>query len=131
MAPRLRHCVECPECCTRYLIGFSPYRNGSTLAILVSESSEEYQLSCSCSRPPVASRCSRNQLKSYAVSNRAFNRGYGPPSEISFVSDLAASSRTPAFSPAGGGISPGTQPPQVDLTQHERKNPDETDHDKA
>ena len=31
MTPRIRHCVECPKCHTRYLVGFSPYRNGSYL----------------------------------------------------------------------------------------------------
>jgi hypothetical protein len=28
---RVRHCVECPKCHTRYLPGFTPYRNGSYL----------------------------------------------------------------------------------------------------
>lgn len=29
--PRVRYCVECPKCRTRYLPSSSPYRNGSYL----------------------------------------------------------------------------------------------------
>ncbi|HZD09509.1 MAG TPA: hypothetical protein VE176_14735, partial [Candidatus Limnocylindrales bacterium] len=42
---RIRHCVECPKCLTRYLIAFSPYSNGSYLVPTVYGSSEEYILS--------------------------------------------------------------------------------------
>src|SRR3974390_3865660 len=31
MAARVRLCAVCPKCGMRYLIGFSPYRNGSYL----------------------------------------------------------------------------------------------------
>jgi len=31
MTRRIRHCIECPKCRTRYLVGYSPYRNGSYL----------------------------------------------------------------------------------------------------
>jgi hypothetical protein len=82
MPARLRHCVECPECCTRYLIGFSPYRNGTYLVSVVSEAARDYWLFCSCSRPRVCSRWSRNDLKAYEVSNTAYVRGYGSASEI-------------------------------------------------
>jgi len=27
LSERIRHCVECPKCLTRHLIGFSPYGN--------------------------------------------------------------------------------------------------------
>ena len=82
MADRLRHCVECPECCTRYLIGFSPYRNGSCLLSFVTDSSEEYKLICSCRWPAVCSRWNWRDLKTCAVSNEAYARGYGRPEEI-------------------------------------------------
>lgn len=82
MADRIRHCVECPECRTRYLIGFSPYSNGSWLVSLPSNALEEYRLFCSCCRPAVCSAWKRNELASYAVSSRAHARGYGSPEEI-------------------------------------------------
>jgi hypothetical protein len=82
MPDRLRHCVECPECCTRYLIGFSPYQNGSYLLSFVTESSEEYRLFCSCRRPPVCSQWNWNDLKTYSVPNGAYACGYGGPDEI-------------------------------------------------
>src|SRR3979409_537204 len=53
---RVRHCVECPKCLTRYLVGFSPYRNGSYLMPLSAGFSEEWTLYCSCGRPPISSR---------------------------------------------------------------------------
>jgi ketosteroid isomerase-like protein len=31
MSLRIRHCIECPKCLTRYVIGSSPYRNGAHL----------------------------------------------------------------------------------------------------
>jgi len=34
MGYRIRHCVECPKCLTRYLVACSPYRNGSYLVPL-------------------------------------------------------------------------------------------------
>jgi|SRR5579863_6020302 len=82
MADRVRHCVECPECCTRYLIGFSPYLNGAYLVSFVSETSEEYKLICSCRRPAVCSRWNGRDLKTYSVSNEAYARGYGEAEEI-------------------------------------------------
>jgi hypothetical protein len=82
MAARIRHCVECPRCLTRYLIGFSPYPNGSYLVPLAEGSSEEWMLYCSCDRPPISSRWSWSDLKMYAVSSPAHDRGYGRPEEI-------------------------------------------------
>ena len=77
MTPRVRHCVECPKCLTRYLVGFSPYRNGSYLMPLSAGFSEEWTLYCSCGRPPISSRWNWNELKLYAVSNQAHDRGFG------------------------------------------------------
>src|ERR1700733_10558452 len=82
LTDRFRHCVECPQCSTRYLIGFSPYQNGSYLASFVTESAEEYQLFCSCRRPRICSRWGWNDLKTYSVSNGAYVRGYGRPDEV-------------------------------------------------
>jgi len=82
MPARLRHCVECPECCTRYLIGFSPYSNGAYLVSVMSEAEEDYRLFCSCRWTRVRSRWNRNDLKVYEVSNEAYVRGYGSAHEI-------------------------------------------------
>lgn len=82
MASRVRHCVECPRCLTRYLVGFSPYRNGSYLVPLAWESFEEWMLYCSCGSPHISSRWSGRELKEYEVSQVAHGRGYGAPGEI-------------------------------------------------
>ncbi len=81
MTIRMRHCVECPKCHTRYLVGFSPYHNGSQLVPLGAVL-EEWILYCSCGRPATSSRWSSTELKIYAVSDQAHGRGYGPPKEI-------------------------------------------------
>lgn len=82
MTPRVRHCVECPKCRTRYLAGFSPYCNGSYLLPLVAGFFEELVLYCSCGSPQISSRWRWNELKMYAVSSQAHNRGFGRPEEI-------------------------------------------------
>ena len=81
MAKYIRHCVECSKCLTRYLIGFSPYPNGSYLVPLM-QGSEEWILYCSCCQPPSSNRCSWGELKMYAVCSQAHDRGYGRPEEI-------------------------------------------------
>ena len=82
MASRVRYCVECPKCLTRYLPGFSPYLNGSYLLSLAEGFAEEWTLYCACGRPHISSRWSWSDLKLYAVSSQAHDRGYGPPEEI-------------------------------------------------
>jgi hypothetical protein len=82
MARYIRHCVECSRCLTRYLIGFSPYPNGSYLVPLIQGTAEEWILYCSCCQPPTSSRCSWSELKMYAVCSQAHDRGYGRPEEI-------------------------------------------------
>ncbi len=82
MKPRVRHCVECPKCCTRYLVGFSPYPNGSYLMPLGDRFSGEWTLYCSCGRPPISSRWSSNELREFTISNRAYDHGYGSPEEV-------------------------------------------------
>jgi hypothetical protein len=79
---RIRHCVECPQCLTRYPISLSPYRNGAYLIPTVNGSREEYTLYCSCSRANVASRWKWNEVKICDVSKTAYDRGYGTPEEI-------------------------------------------------
>jgi hypothetical protein len=82
MSRRFRHCIECPKCHTRYVLGFSPHSNGSYLAASQQGFAEEWVLYCSCATPPVPSRWRYDELKFYAVSNPAFRRGYGSLSEI-------------------------------------------------
>ena len=82
MPSRIRHCVECPECRTRYLVGFSPYDNGAYLVCAVSDSPDNYKLVCSCCRPPVCTRWSWSELKAYNIAMRAYARGYGSPAEV-------------------------------------------------
>jgi hypothetical protein len=82
MTWRVRHCVECPKCSTRYLVGFSPYRNGSYLVPLSHGTSQEWTLYCSCGTPPSPSRWRSDDLDAYQVSTRAHVLGFGPPEEI-------------------------------------------------
>ena len=82
MAPRLRRCVECPKCRTRYLVGLSPYDNGSYTVSSLTETSEDYQLFCSCGAQPISVRWHWSDLKTYAISAQAYQRGYGPPEEV-------------------------------------------------
>lgn len=82
MSVRIRHCVECPKCRTRYPIASSPYDNGSYLVSTFAGSSAEYILYCSCGRPPTSSRWMWSELKTYVVSKPAYDRGYGTPEEI-------------------------------------------------
>jgi hypothetical protein len=78
----MRSCVECTNCFTLYLIGFSPYRNGSCLVRIGTALCEEYVLYCSCGNPPVRSWWRQEQVKTYAVSKAAHTRGYGSHEEI-------------------------------------------------
>jgi hypothetical protein len=79
---RFRHCVECPKCHARYVMGFSPYDNGSYLTASHQELTEEWVLYCSCAAPTVSSRWRYDELKFYAVSDSAYRHGYGSASEI-------------------------------------------------
>ena len=71
MSYRIRHCISCPHCRTRYLIGFSPYANGSYLLSTSVGSLEEYTLYCSCRRFPVPSRWRDSEIKACEVSHSA------------------------------------------------------------
>ena len=83
MRRRIRHCVECPKCQTRYLVGASPYGNGSYLISCLTKDSEVHILYCACDRSAISNPW--RELKKYAVSSRAQDRGYGPPEEIVLV----------------------------------------------
>ncbi len=87
MSVRIRHCVECPQCRTRYLIAFSPYRNRSYLVPKTVGSSEEFTLYCSCKRPFVVSRWEWSEVKTCEVSRGAYDRGYGNAEDVVEVND--------------------------------------------
>jgi len=79
---RIRHCVECPNCLTRYLISFSPYGNGSYLVTTMYGSTEEHALYCSCRGGALATRWSGREVMACEVSKAAYDRGYGTTDEI-------------------------------------------------
>lgn len=83
--PRIRHCAECPNCHTRYLLSCSPYRNGSRLVPAVQGSWDDYILYCSCTPGNAASRIRADELKRCDVSREAYRRGYGTAKEIGLV----------------------------------------------
>ena len=79
---RIRHCVECPNCLTRYLISLSPYGNGSYLVTTMYGSTEEHALYCSCRGGTRATRWSGREVMACEVSIAAYDRGYGTTDEI-------------------------------------------------
>ena len=85
MYRRRRHCVECPQCHTRYLIGFSPFGNGSYLAAQA-EDADLHLLFCSCGIEP-GHPFKMSELKTYLVTQEAHERGYGSPAEIVLAED--------------------------------------------
>lgn len=82
---RVRHCVVCPNCQTRYLPGFSPYDNGSYVVPTIYGSSAEYMLYCACEMVRVVSRWRWSETIACEVSKEAYKRGYGSPEEVSAV----------------------------------------------
>jgi hypothetical protein len=82
MGHRIRHCVECPKCWTRYLLARSPYYNGSYLIPTITGSLEEYTLYCFCATTPVRSHWRADEMKTYKVSKAAYDRGFGTPHEV-------------------------------------------------
>ena len=85
MSCRIRHCVSCPVCFTRYLIGFSPYTNGSYIVCSREGSFEEYTLYCSCRQWPMPTRWREKELRACVVAYSAYQRGYGSPAEVTFA----------------------------------------------
>lgn len=82
MSRRVRHCVECPNCHTSYLVAFSPYRNGAYLVRTSSSAFEEYTLYCFCQGHPPPSISKWRQAKACQVSKPAHDRGFGTLDEI-------------------------------------------------
>jgi hypothetical protein len=91
MQPFIRHCVECKKCLTRYVIGFSPYGNGSYLVRDRGRPTEEYILYCSCANPFAPSQWREEEIEVYAVSKAAHRRGYGSNKEVVSKSRKAGS----------------------------------------
>jgi hypothetical protein len=87
MSFRIRHCISCPHCRTRYIMGFSPYGNGAYLLSNSVGSLEEYLLYCSCRGFPVPSRWKDSEIKTCEVSNSVYRRGYGSPEEVTLLYD--------------------------------------------
>jgi uncharacterized Rmd1/YagE family protein len=84
MTFRIRHCVECPKCHTRYLIASSPYRNGAYL-VRTRLDRDEYTLYCFCDGWQMPNVWKWLQVKPCEVSKRAHRRGYGSLAEIWFI----------------------------------------------
>jgi hypothetical protein len=85
LVPRIRHCVECPNCRILYLVSLSPYRNGSYLMPTMRGSSREYALYCSCRRGSAARVWRWSEVKACEVSKAAYDRGYGTGDEILLI----------------------------------------------
>ena len=83
MGSRIRRCIECGRCSTRYLVGFSPYSNGSLLLSNLCADSEMYLLYCICGGRSAPTH--GKELKSYLVTKGAYERGYGSENEIVVV----------------------------------------------
>lgn len=91
---RIRQCVECPRCHTRYVISRSPYRNGAYLIPTMNGSSDEYTLYCSCSGGSVGIRWRWSEVKACEVSKAAYDRGYGTPDEVMTINPQACDNRS-------------------------------------
>lgn len=99
MTRRIRHCVECPKCRTRYLIGANPYSNGAYL-VLTPGRVEAHTLYCPCGKAAFTSKWTES--KTYIVSNPAYDRGYGTPDEIFAVGADANETSTYTDNAPGG-----------------------------
>jgi hypothetical protein len=64
------------------LVAFSPYSNGSYVISTLNGSSQAFILYCCCGKPQVSSQWKSSELKRYAVSSPAYQRGYGTPEEV-------------------------------------------------
>jgi len=92
MSARIRHCLQCPKCLTRYLVSATPYGNGSYLVHSSLHSLDEYVLYCSCQTPAAVSRWRGDDLYRCEVSRDAHRRGYGSPDEISAMNENRSTS---------------------------------------
>jgi hypothetical protein len=84
MTLHLLSCIECPRCHTRYIVGASPYRNGSYVSSHPSEGPDVHSLYCSCTGRFgfFLLKFKSSELKTYSVSEWAHARGFGSPDEI-------------------------------------------------
>ena len=89
MRAYIRRCAECLRCRTRYLLGFSPYRNGAYLVPTIPGSFDEYTLYCSCCSPAATGIWKWSDMRFYAVAKSAHHRGYGSFEEIVLVRNQA------------------------------------------
>ena len=89
MPSRIRSCVECPKCHTRYVIGSSPYPNGSYIVAQPFAAPDLVRLYCICGDLPSSYAFKFSELKMYAVSEWGERRGYGSPEEIVIVRGAA------------------------------------------
>jgi len=80
--PRIRHCLECPKCFTRYVISLSPYRNGAHVLSTLNQHGDEYILFCSCGKSSSPTRWKRMEVMLCRVSKEAFERGYGSAADV-------------------------------------------------
>ena len=85
MRSRFRHCITCPHCHTRYLIGFSHYPNGAYLVFTRVGCLEEYLLYCPCRRLALPSRWNSSEIRTCKVSNSVYRRGFGSQEEVIFA----------------------------------------------
>lgn len=83
---RIRHCVECPKCLTRYVVSCNPYGNSSVLQPVIEGCWDEYTLYCRCKA--AASWWKSSEFMICEISAAAFERGYGTAEEITPVPTL-------------------------------------------
>lgn len=77
---RIRHCLECPNCRTLYLISRSPYRNGGWIDFTLHGLGEAYILYCSCRSMGI--RLKAKEVLICEVSKEAYERGFGSREEV-------------------------------------------------
>lgn len=82
MSLRIRHCVECPQCHTFYVIAASPYNNGSYLVRTLASCGEQYDLYCRCQGADIPRRSRWREARACEISKAAHLRGYGALGEI-------------------------------------------------
>ena len=105
---RIRHCVECPKCLTRYAVSCSPYENGSYLQPTIEGCWDEYTLYCRCKA--AASQWKSSEFMNCEVSAAAFERGYGTADEITVIrspqQEWSAPHEVGVQAPPGAAIRP-------------------------
>ena len=82
---RVRHCIECPKCLTRYVVSRTPYANGAYVIPAVEGSRDEYILYCSCDSRSVRCLWKSSEVMLCHVMTAAYDRGYGTAREITPV----------------------------------------------